>query len=118
MTEKQIAERQMRALESISASMKEMVRVMVATQGTLVDVGKLLKDFQESDLTIKVDASQLDLPLETEELPLRWGHETVGTAKVQRDDSGNLMVTGIVTDDRLHEVLQENVKYFGRRDGD
>lgn len=114
MTEKQIAERQMRALESIATSMKEMVKVGAATQQTLADIGKVLKAFQESDLTIKVDADQLDLPLETEELPLRWGQggKQVGTAKVERDDVGNLMVTGKVTDPSVWAELQSDAGQF------
>lgn len=101
--------RQAKAMEDMAKNVAEMTKAVKRLSETLVDIGKMFKGALEDSE---------DLPLETEELPLRWGHETVGTAKVQRDDSGNLMVTGIVTDERLHEVLQDNVKYFSQRDGD
>lgn len=54
----------MRALEKIGAATTEMVKVMTATHNTLVDLGKLLQEFKESDIVLKVDADQLDLELE------------------------------------------------------
>lgn len=107
-----VEERKMRALESIASSMKSMSTSIDRLRDTMIELNKVVKDFKESDIRITVDADQLDLPLESEELPLRWGHETVGTVKVTRDDKGVLVVTNLEMDERLPEALKENVQHF------